>query len=79
MRVAETTVREDGWRQSIVTVGSGAAHVFQNGTVAEATWRKGSRAEPLRFFDANGKEIALNRGQTWIGAVANSGGGVAWH
>ena len=79
MRVDETTVREDGWRQSIVTVGSGAAHVFQNGTVAEATWRKGSRTEPLRFFDANGKEIALNRGQTWIGAAANSGGGVAWH
>ena len=79
MRVDETTVREDGWRQSIVTVGSGAAHVFQNGTVAEATWRKGSRTEPLRFFDANGKEIALNRGQTWISAAANSGGGVAWH
>ena len=79
LHVNETTVMEDGWRQSIVTVGSGTAHVFQNGTVVEATWRKGSRAEPLRFFDANGKEIALNRGQTWIGAVANSGGGVAWH
>lgn len=78
MRVDETTVREDGWRQSIVTVGSGVANIFQNGTVTEATWRKGSRTEPIRFFGADGQEIALNRGQTWIGAVANSGGSVAW-
>lgn len=78
MRVDETTVREDGWRQSIVTVGSGVANIFQNGTAIEATWRKVSRSEPIRFFGADGQEIALNRGQTWIGAVANNGGNVAW-
>lgn len=78
MRVDETTVREDGWRQSIVTVGSGVANIFQNGTAIEATWRKGSRSEPIRFFGADGQEIALNRGQTWIGAVANNGGSVVW-
>lgn len=78
MRVDETTVREDGWRQSIVTVGSGVANIFQNGTTIEATWRKGSRSEPIRFFGADGQEIALNRGQTWIGAVANNEGSVVW-
>lgn len=78
MRVDETTVREDGWRQSIVTVGSDVANIFQNGTAIEATWRKGSRSEPIRFFGADGQEIALNRGQTWIGAVANNEGSVVW-
>ena len=78
LRVNETTIMEDGWRQSIVTTGNGAAQIFQNGTVTEATWQKGSRTEPLKFVDTNGQEIALNRGQTWIGAIPNGGGGVSW-
>ena len=78
LHVNETTTMEDGYRQSILTTGSGKADIFQNGTVTEATWQKNSRAEQLKFVDGDGKEIALNRGQTWIGAVPNSGGSVAW-
>lgn len=78
LHVDETTVLEDGWRQSIITTGSGKADIFQNGTVIEATWQKTDRASQLKFVDAEGKEIALNRGQTWIGAIANNGGSVSW-
>lgn len=79
LHVNETTVMEDGWRQSIVTTGTGTATVFQNGTVAECTWRKNDRFSPLELIDAAGKPVALNRGQTWIAAVPNSGGGgVSW-
>lgn len=79
LHVNETTVMEDGWRQSIVTTGTGTATVFQNGTVAEYTWRKNDRFSPLELIDAAGKPVALNRGQTWIAAVPNSGGGgVSW-
>lgn len=79
LHVNETTVMEDGWRQSIVTNGTGTATVFQNGTVAEYTWRKNDRFSPLELIDAAGKPVALNRGQTWIAAVPNSGGGgVSW-
>ena len=79
LHVNETTVMEDGWRQSIVTNGTGTATVFQNGTVAECTWRKNDRFSPLELIDAAGKPVALNRGQTWIAAVPNSGGGgVSW-
>ena len=79
LHVNETTVMEDGWRQSIVTNGTGTATVFQNSTAAECTWLKNDRFSPLELIDAAGKPVALNRGQTWIAAVPNSGGGgVSW-
>ena len=78
LHVNETTVMEDGWRQSIVTNGTGTATVFQNGTAAEYTWRKNDRFSPLELIDAASKPVVLNRGQTWIAAVPNSGGGISW-
>lgn len=78
MKVDMVKVMEDGWRESITTSGAGSAVIFQNGTATEATWRKNSRSEPLQFVDANGKEVSLNRGQTWITAVPNGSGSVTW-
>lgn len=78
LKVDMVNVMEDGWRESITTTGTGMAYVFQNGTVIECTWHKASRSEPLELLDASGKSIALNRGQTWIAAIPNSGGGVTW-
>jgi hypothetical protein len=78
LKVDMTLVMEDGWRESITTSGSGTAYVFQNGTVTECTWHKASTTEPLQLLDASGATISLNRGQTWIAAVPNSGGGVSW-
>lgn len=78
MKVDMTRVLEDGYRESIVTTGSGPAVIFQNGIATEATWQKDSRAAPLRFIGADGKPIPLVRGQTWIGAIPNGSGSVAW-
>lgn len=78
LRVEETTVNEDGWRESIVTTGSGAAVIFQNGTAINATWSKPTQKDQIRFTDVEGKDIPLVRGQTWISAVPNNGGGVSW-
>lgn len=78
MHVDMTRVMEDGYRESITTVGSGRAEVFQNGTVTQATWRKSSRGEPLQLLDAGGTALPLVRGQTWIAAVPNGSGSVAW-
>lgn len=72
-------VFEDGYREQITTTGSGRARVFQNGIVTEGTWAKQDRGSQIKFTGADGKEIPLNRGQTWITAVpANQGGGVTW-
>jgi hypothetical protein len=72
MRVNEWTVNEgDGARQRIATSSSGSAYVFQNGTMTESTWVKDSSAAMIRFINAAGEDIALNRGQVWITAVPN--------
>lgn len=78
LKVDMVHVMEDGYRESITTTGSGGAIIFQNGTAIEATWHKANRAAPITFTDTAGKDIPLVRGQTWISAVPNQGGSVAW-
>lgn len=78
MRVDESTVFEDGYRQKIIAIGSGDATIFQNGTAISATWNKKSRADQITFTNSVGKNIPLVRGQTWISAVPNQGGAVSW-
>lgn len=78
MKVDMSRIMEDGWRESITTSGAGSAIVFQNGTATECTWHKANRAEPLQLKDSTGKEILLNRGQTWIAAIPNGSGNVSW-
>ncbi|NTW62140.1 DUF3048 domain-containing protein [Candidatus Saccharibacteria bacterium] len=79
MRVDESTAFEDGYRENITTTGSGAATIFQNGTAITATWSKATRQDQIKFTDANGNDIPLVRGQTWLAAVPNDGGNVTWN
>ncbi len=63
---------EDGNREQITTTGSGQAYVFQDGTVIEGTWSRDGEKGRLVLAGKDGKEIALNRGQTWITALSDS-------
>jgi len=63
---------EDGYREQITTTGSGQGYVFQNGTVTEVTWSKAEAKGQLVFKTADGKEVPLIRGQTWITALAQN-------
>ena len=67
----------DGY-EDIKTTGSGKAYIFQNGTVATATWSKADINSPLKLTDESGKDVALNRGQTWIAAFTPGRGSVSW-
>lgn len=78
IKVDMSLVLEDGYRESIVTSGTGQAYIFQNGTVTEATWSKPDRGSQISFNSADGQPIKLNRGQTWIEAVPNGSGAVTW-
>lgn len=62
------TVDEKG-RRHLVTIGEGDALVFRDGKEIEATWKKSSRTERLRFYDVNDDEVAMNAGTTWIEVV----------
>lgn len=78
MQSPMVAVTEDGYRESIQTIGSGSAWVFQDGTVTEGRWEKSSRQDQVRFVNGAGEEIKLNRGQTWISSVPEGRGGVTW-
>lgn len=78
MRVNESTVLQDGYREVIGTIGTGAATIFQNGTATPVTWHKASKSSQITFTGADGADVPLVRGQTWIAAVPNSNGDVTW-
>jgi len=80
VQFVDTQILDDVGRLRIQTHGTGNALVFRDGQVIEGTWEKdasiNSPDQPMdqswtKFFDKNGNEIALNRGQIWIEVVPN--------
>ncbi len=78
MAVEQHAVMEDGYREEIQAIGSGVAHIFQDGTVQQVTWHKPDRFQQITFTNEAGEEVPLARGQTWITAVPADRGGVTW-
>ena len=80
VQFVDMQVLDDIGRLRLQTSGTGKSIVFRDGQAIEGTWEKdcsiNSPDQPAsscftKFFDANGKEIPLNRGQTWIEVVPN--------
>jgi hypothetical protein len=64
-----TTVRED----SLGSLGldyrmtaGGPASVFRDGVRIDGTWKRDGPLDMFTFFDGSGREILLERGQSWI-------------
>ncbi len=53
----------------MTTEGSGKALLFRDGQKTEATWKKPSQGEMLKLYDADGNELAFDRGQIWFEIV----------
>jgi hypothetical protein len=68
----DTKIEPGHSRPDITTIGKGRALVFREGRVVEATWSKGGDAEPTILLDADGKELPLVRGRTFIQVVPPS-------
>jgi hypothetical protein len=66
-------IQSDGKHSDYAVTGGGTAYFFQDGTVTVGKWSKAADREPLKFTDANGAAFPLDRGQTWISAVAGTG------
>ena len=49
--------------------GSGECYVFTNGKVIKGTWAKSSDAGADYLYDADGNQIVLNQGKTWMCCV----------
>lgn len=63
----------DNYHENITVVGSGDAYIFQNGSSIKGIWKKASDSEQIKFYNADGVEIALAPGQTFIEAVPQYG------
>ncbi len=66
------SLESDGYHSMYNTIGSGKAYVFQDGKVTIGVWKKTANSSQFSFTDAAGKPIKLNRGQTWITALASA-------
>lgn len=64
---------DDKGRRTLRTIGMGDAMIFQDGRVIIGTWKKELRTDRLRFYDVDGKEIAMNAGKTWVEVVGSLG------
>ncbi len=80
VQFVDTEVLDSVGRLRIQTHGTGNALVFRDGKVIEGTWEKDASINSedqdiseswTKFFDKEGNEIELNRGQVWIEVVPN--------
>lgn len=65
-------IEADDLHTSYNTLGSGAAYIFQDGTVAVGTWHKADAKTNFTFTDQAGAPIKLNAGQTWVTALGSA-------
>lgn len=66
--VTDVDVLDGVGHRKIRTTGEGSAWVMQDGIVIEATWKKASASQRLRFYRGE-EEIGMNPGSTWIEVV----------
>ena len=60
---------ENGYMYYLIENASGEGYYITNGKAEEITWSKGGKLEPTKYFDANGNEITLNIGKTYVALV----------
>ena len=53
----------------INVMGAGRLILYRDGEFVEGTWEKSAVTSPVRFLGADGTELKLNRGQTWLEIV----------
>ena len=53
-------------RQEADIIGHGKAWIATNGRTIKGTWRKNKITGPTKFFDADGNEVRLTVGQTFV-------------
>lgn len=56
-------------KTDIDITGTGKGIIFQDGIATPMTWTKSGSTARMKFTNSEGKEIALNRGQSWVSYV----------
>lgn len=68
-KVPEGIYIEGKGRVNFAVTGEGEVYIFRNGVLTQGTWKKADRLDRTRYYDADGNEIALARGNTWVEVV----------
>ena len=55
---------------NITVSGSGEGKFFTQGKMIDITWKKGNDGI-THYYDADGNEIVLNQGKTWVCVIQN--------
>ena len=57
---------DDAGRIDVKTTGSGSGYYISKGKAQEIKWSKKDLSSPLKLYDLNGNELAINKGKTWF-------------
>lgn len=71
VQVTDMRIIDAVGRRDIRTIGEGKAVIFRDGIAITGMWRRESTADVTRYYDAQGDEITLNGGATWIAVIPN--------
>lgn len=66
------TADTDSGYLDVTTIGTGNGYYITNGAAIPVTWSKDSQMNATRYYDADGNEITLNQGKTWICIVQDT-------
>lgn len=66
------TLDHNGYLSFTTKASNMDGYYITNGRAIPVTWSKTGDFEPTRFYDADGNEIVLNTGKTWICVIQNS-------
>lgn len=79
IQLAHYTSIDDHDRQQLDLVGSGEGYYASNGVIIPIKWKKASENSQTEFTTADGKELLLNPGKTFVEVFENDKtGGVTW-
>ena len=69
VQYVETSTKDDQGRQEIDLNSGGKMQLFRDGIVISGSWER--RSGQIIYIDADGEEVEINPGQTWIQVVPN--------
>lgn len=77
---APTAIAQDMKWHSIINLidQEGTGYYCNGGCYEPITWKRGAITEPFRYYDANGNELELGIGRTYIGIMSMALGGVTF-
>ncbi|MBC8537030.1 DUF3048 domain-containing protein [Feifania hominis] len=73
--ILQTSVKaipgDDASRVTVATTGSGKGYYCSRGTVCEIRWEKKSDSSFVKLMDAQGKELAINPGRSFVSILSD--------